>query len=280
MTMRLFSACCLTTALVSLSAQVPHPGDLSVFPNLVVFDGSLRNQEIRVQNTGKTRALYRIQFQAFQMNEEGRLEAVPDLAHSAVPLLRFSPRQVELAPGEIQTVRMQIRRPEYLEPGEYRTHLVFKAVPFQEAVDAPASPEPPSEALNVQLTAIPSIAVPITVLHGRLDAAFSMEDVHLVDGAAPHLTAVLLQKGRIGLRGQLVLHFRASGQKQYREYASLDVVHYGDLARQRLRMPLPPAAAPLRSLLEGTYTLVLRDGRGRDLWATHLTIPSSTGDRR
>ena len=45
---------------------------------------------------------------------------------SAADLVRYSPRQVELAPGEVQTVRIQIRKPEGLKDGEYHSHLVFQ----------------------------------------------------------------------------------------------------------------------------------------------------------
>jgi len=44
-------------------------------------------------------------------------------------LVRYSPRQADLAPHETQIIRIQLRTPPDLPAGEYRSHLLIQAIP-------------------------------------------------------------------------------------------------------------------------------------------------------
>ena len=46
--------------------------------------------------------------------------------------LRFFPRRVTLAPNESQMVKLQMVKTNELQPGEYRSHLYFRAVPKEQ----------------------------------------------------------------------------------------------------------------------------------------------------
>lgn len=87
-------------ALPGLRAQaLPTPGELTVSSALITFEGHTRTQEVTVQNTGRTRATYRLSLQHLRMNEKGGLEETETFPSSAAAMLRFSPHQVELEPG-------------------------------------------------------------------------------------------------------------------------------------------------------------------------------------
>lgn len=93
-------------------------------PGTVVFEGRTRSAEIMVANTTDRRARYRVEPVLFSMDEGGMLNEVAALpGRSAAGMIRFSPRQFELRPGEKQTIRLALRKPENLRPGEYRLHL-------------------------------------------------------------------------------------------------------------------------------------------------------------
>lgn len=248
-----------------LTAQeLPGPGELSVWPTRLLFDGRTRSLEIQVRNTGPKDATYRITCQHLQMNEDGSLAESGAFPASAVPLLRFSPRQVLLPAGEAQVVRLQLRKPAELAAGEYRTHLLFRAVPPAEATVPPPAPQ---RGVRMLLTPIPGLAIPVEVRHGTLKTSCHFEQVQLQDGAAPLVEAVVVQDGQTGLRGTLkLLAIRPGAPEQ--ELASQDFVHYADLPRQRVSIALPPPQKPLLPM-RLRLQLVGEDGKtllcGQDL---------------
>ena len=102
---------------------------LSVSPKRVIFEGRERSQELLLLNTGDTSKTYRIHFKQLLMTEQGGFAAVESPAFSASQAVRFSPRQVTLAPGSSQTVRLLLRKPKGFADGEYRSHLTFSELP-------------------------------------------------------------------------------------------------------------------------------------------------------
>ena len=52
-------------------------------------------------------------------------------------MIVYAPRRVTLAPREPQTIRIAARAPKDLPDGEYRVHLLFRAVPPPQPVEAP-----------------------------------------------------------------------------------------------------------------------------------------------
>lgn len=152
---------------------------------------------------------------------------------------------------------MQVRKPEHLDEGDYRIHLLFRAVPPQPSENP--GPTSPSAGLDIQLNAIPGIAVPVHLLHGRPLPAFRIEPGNVKDGS---LHATLVQLGKVGLRGQLVLF----GGSPSRELGSLEVVHYADLPRQILDLPLPTP------LPEGPFRLQLKDAKGKVLLEVQVPL--------
>ena len=168
-------------------------GDLLITPTRIVFEGRQRTAEITLVNTGHSTATYRIAFVNLRMNEKGgtveigATEAGPD-ERFAEDLIRYSPRQVILEPQVGQTVRMQLRLPADLAPGEYRSHLLFRAVPTPEATAKDADP---AADFRVQLTAIYGISIPIIVRHGETSATTTLSELALVPPTGSETTPSL-----------------------------------------------------------------------------------------
>jgi len=149
------------------------PGDLLVSPNRVVFDARHRTMALNLSNIGASEAVYRIALVRMEMDPEGGIREVPlDKTAGTVDLaglIRFSPREVALAPGEAQTLRLQVRKPANLPAGEYRIHMLFRAVP--------PAPEGPGEAgatqakgISVKLIPLYGLAIPLIVRQGETSA--------------------------------------------------------------------------------------------------------------
>ncbi len=173
----------LWLALVPLSAQptapppVPGPSDLMLIPTRVVLEGRQRATEIILKNIGKATATYRIQLKEMVMTPTGQLKDREKASGeiTAADLVRFSPRQVELSPGETQTVRIQVRKPEQLADGEYRSHMLFQGIP---PAEAPQAPEAEGEKrLSFSITPIYGIAIPIIVRHGEVKTDVALVNV-------------------------------------------------------------------------------------------------------
>ena len=112
-------------------------GDLLVAPTRIVLNGS-RGTEIVLNNIGEDVATYRISVELRRMTPDGMLHDVTDpnaeeqLAQS---MIVYAPRRVTLAPREPQTIRIAARAPKDLPDGEYRVHLLFRAIPPSTPVD-------------------------------------------------------------------------------------------------------------------------------------------------
>src|SRR5690554_106880 len=124
------------TLLLALILFIPlmgtAQGDLLITPRRIVFEGNKQIEEITLANTGADTAFYSISFLQYHMTEEGSFEEITEPKPGqlfADQVLRYFPRSIELAPGESQVVRMQLRRLPNMTDGEYRSHLYFRAVP-------------------------------------------------------------------------------------------------------------------------------------------------------
>ncbi len=169
----LFTAAALGAATSSALAA----GDLLVAPTRVVLDGS-RGTEVVLNNIGAEPATYRISLEIKRMTGEGGLDEIAEenvtaAERTALDMIAFSPRRVTLPPNQPQVVRVGVRVPEGTPPGEYRAHMLFRAVPDVAAV--PADPaKPASEGVSIALTPIYGITIPVIVRVGDLGAEASI----------------------------------------------------------------------------------------------------------
>ena len=162
-------------------ADLPGIGDLLVAPTRIVFEGRTRAAELTLLNIGKQTATYRISFTHLRMGETGDLKEIEKAEPGdqfADDLVRYSPRQVTLDPNVAQTIRLQVRKPEGLADGEYRSHLLFRAVP-------PESSQPETSVevaekktgYSIRLTPIYGVSIPVIVRSGKTSVKASLSDL-------------------------------------------------------------------------------------------------------
>lgn len=141
-------------------------GGLLVAPTRLEFTGKTRSAELVLRNRGLDEATYRLSVvNRVQNKETGQMETMEESGHEhgyADQMIRFSPRSVTLKAGEVQTVRVALRKPEDLPKGEYNTRLVFQAIP--PVVDVEKQVEETTE-VKIELKAIYGISIPIKVIH-------------------------------------------------------------------------------------------------------------------
>jgi hypothetical protein len=81
-----------------------------------------------------------------------------------------------LAPHEPQSIRIAARPPQGLPDGEYRVHLLFRAVPPPSPVD-PAGEQP--KGVQLRLIPIYGVTIPVIVRLGNLEAKAGIANVKL-----------------------------------------------------------------------------------------------------
>ena len=196
----------------SLLAQ----GDLLVTPRRVVFNGSQRVVELNLANTGQDTAQYNVSIIQYRMTEEGAFEEItePDPGQFfADKNLRFFPRMVTLAPNEAQTVKMQVINQDRMAPGEYRSHVYFRAVPKETALGFEDQNQD-TTALSVRLIPIFGITIPVIIQVGASNTEVSLSDlsVEAVNDTTNRLHMTFNRTGNMSVYGDLkVVHIAPDG---------------------------------------------------------------------
>lgn len=158
-------------------------GDLVVSPTRVVLEGRNRSAQLSLVNKGSETATYRISVVNMRMSPDGSMteiaepEAGQDFSEN---LFRYSPRQVTLEPGASQAIRLLLRLPKDLPDGEYRSHMMMRAVP---KAAGQSVEKPVGNGATVQLIPVFGIAVPIIVRHGKVDYSMGLDDLKFVPAA-------------------------------------------------------------------------------------------------
>lgn len=157
---------------ISLSSTPAYAaGDLLVAPTRVVLDGQ-RGTEVILNNIGSETATYRISLELRRMTAGGRLENVSEeqaneVEKAAKAMIRYAPRRVTLPPNQPQAIRLGVRAPEGLADGEYRVHLLFRAIPKARSVTDQTVPD---GGFTIALTPIYGVTIPVIVRYGNLQA--------------------------------------------------------------------------------------------------------------
>ena len=177
---RLAAAALVAVALTDFATPAEAGvGDLLVAPTRIVLDGR-KASEIILNNIGDEPATYRISVEFRRMTTNGDLTEVAEpnaQEKAAEDMIVYAPRRVTLAPHEPQSIRIAARAPQGLPDGEYRVHLLFRAVPPPNPVTAQPAAAP--QGVHLRLIPIYGVTIPVIVRLGNLQATASISNVHL-----------------------------------------------------------------------------------------------------
>jgi P pilus assembly chaperone PapD len=238
----------LVTAPTLASAGI---GDLLVAPTRLVLDGR-KGAEVILNNIGDEPATYRISVEFRRMTADGGLVDVDQPTPEdklAEDMIVFAPRRVTLAPHQPQSVRVSARAPQGLPDGEYRVHLLFRAIPPARPVSAAQSAEAP-KGLSFALIPVYGVTIPVIVRFGNLQAKAGIANVHLEtkDGRP----AVALDLSRSGSRSTFgeVRVLKAGVRDPIAIQKSVAV--YKEVATRRVTIPVDEA---FKGALSGPVTV-------------------------
>lgn len=212
-------------------------GNLLITPGRVIFEGQKKMQEFNLANTGRDSAKYLVSFIEIRMNEDGTFERItaPDSGqHFASDYLRFFPRTVMLAPNEAQSVKVQITKSSQMVPGEYRSHIYFRAVPDEKPLGERKVTND-SAGISVQLLAVFGISIPVIIRVGEITADVNLSDLAFAvgDDMQPRIDMVFNRTGNASVYGDITVeHVSPQGKINQVGAVSGVAVYTPNLKRQ------------------------------------------------
>jgi len=231
--------------------------NLLITPTRVEFSDRDRSAKVSLVNTSKETRTYKIYWREQYQQQDGQY--VPFKAGerefpSANRMIRYSPRQVTLKPGERQHVRLGLRRPKGLEDGEYRSHLVFDAIPNKERLAKVKNKG------GIQLHLNLSFSIPIMVREGKIDVSSSLSNIDLVtrqrDGKIYTGTYIDVERhGKYSTLGNIKIYWKDTPTQPERLIGiQNNIAIYPELAMRRLLVGFkdhPKKSGIMRIIYEG-----------------------------
>jgi hypothetical protein len=188
-------------------AEAAGPGDLLVAPTRLELNG-FRGTEVILNNIGAETATYRISVELRRMAADGQLMDVDpaqasDAEKLAQEMIAYAPRRVTLAPNQPQSIRIGVRPPANLPDGEYRVHLLFRAIPPPRPATAVQAAV---EGFSVELTPIYGVTIPVIVRAGQLTAQAGITNARLTaENGKPAVSFELTRSGNRSLYGDVLV---------------------------------------------------------------------------
>lgn len=243
--------------LFSLIAQGAS-AHLLINPTRVQFNPGDRSAEVTLINTSDMTTTYRLEWKEKKAKPGGGYDDLDEAQAASFPtsskMLRFSPRQVTLKAGERQTIKLALRRPAGLTAGEYRSHLLFKALPPPGLEEAQA--QSPNLAINIVL----SFAIPVVVREGNLQYQIAMNTASIDFNPATKDGSVDVDMSRSGTHsvlGNLTAYWIPAGGEERVIAKTTEYSFWAELSQTNAKLSwvgadFAPADGKLRIVYEGT----------------------------
>lgn len=213
-------------------------GDLLVAPTRLVLDGR-RGAEVILNNIGDEPATYRVSIEFRRMTPDGGLVDVAEPTaedRQAQDMILYAPRRVTLAPHQPQSIRVAARPGAGLPDGEYRVHLLFRAIPPARPLVQPAGVVDQPKGIRFAVTPVYGVTIPVIVRLGNLSATAGIANVRLErkDGKR-HVALDLSRAGTRSTFGEV--RVLKAGQKAPIAVQRA-VAIYKETATRRMTIPL------------------------------------------
>jgi P pilus assembly chaperone PapD len=229
-------------ALIGPSVPAQAAGDLLVAPTRIVLDGR-RGAEVILNNIGSEEATYRISLELRRMNDIGKLDdVVPEEANAtekaALEMIRFAPRRVTLPPNQPQSIRIGLQGTETLPDGEYRAHMLFRAIP--KTPDA-TTEDTQANGLKINLIPVYGVTIPVIIRKGELKATAAIANASIArDNEGQTLQFDLARQGDRSVFGEV--HVTRPGVAEPLLVAK-GIAVYPELQSRIVSLPLDAASA-------------------------------------
>lgn len=211
---------CLIIILSSLPVIVE--ASLLISPTRVVLGDRDRGATVTLINSADKVKSYRLEWVDMMAMPAGGYRELTESERQTYPgiskIARLSPKQVTLAPGQQQTVRIAVRRPRGMLDGDYRSQLKFTALPDEDEDNSVG-------VLRMQMRMLMSYTIPVVLHQGELNANVSIQNIELYHERSKNKTVVRASISRSGLHsvtGDLIAYWTPAGQSNEKEVGRIN----------------------------------------------------------
>ena len=235
--------------------------EMLISPTRVMVDEDNRSATMTLRNTSTGPRTYRLSWEDKRATEEGKYTEVAEGEDwpSAQQLIRFSPRQITVGPGENQTIRFSFRPPSDLPTGEYRSHLLLKVIPDISEPTSTFEGSGPGENVGIQVFMQMSFSIPIVARYNTDTPTVSIGDVKAVpvkSGKGLGLDVSFNREGNASSFGNITVEMQRDSNSKVEligRYEELSI--FSEINQRKVRIPLRdkniPKGAVVRIAYEG-----------------------------
>jgi hypothetical protein len=191
-------------------------GDFIVEPSRVVFEGRNEQAKLAFTNKSSVTTTYRVSFVNMRMSESGELFEISKAGPGerfAAQYVRYAPRKFTLKPGASQAIRLLLRKPGDLPAGEYRSHMMFRAVPKSGAASIE---RPKGEGGRVEPVPVYGITIPVIIRQGEGKVEARLDGLAVKPPAegkkTPRLALRIHRTGNVSAFGNLTVTYSKGGK--------------------------------------------------------------------
>ena len=227
---------------VCSTLTVRAQGDLMVFPKRIVFEGATKTNELNLANIGKDTARYNISFVQYRMNENGSFTEVttPDEGQNfADKFLRYYPRSITLAPKESQVVKIQLTKTDQMTPGEYRSHIYFRAIPNARPLGEEDTKKD-TTTVSIRLVPIFGVTIPVIIRVGVSNTQVTLSELQFSNqnDTIPVLNLKFNRTGNMSIYGDLSVILQTPNGKSTEVGRASGIAVYTPIPVRRFQVPL------------------------------------------
>lgn len=230
--------------LAGISSKLYAAGNIMVTPTRIVFEQRDRSAQVTLVNQSEKAGNFRISFVRQNMTENGEFVAVeegePGMFSDS--MIRFSPRQINLPPGQSQVIRLALRRPADLADGEYRSHMLFQALPEPSSSNVEQITQAKPEGITIELVPIIGVSIPVIVRQGKLNSSVSLSNAEIVysdqSAGKADILVNINRQGDSSAYGDLRVTYTPEGASPLVIAQANSVAVYANMSSRRFRMPL------------------------------------------
>jgi len=268
--MKVLLRCFLLMAVfVSAFAIVPKSAQaqLLITPLQVVIEGRERSKQIILVNTGKQTNTYRIEWQQLkQVDGPGGYLVDEEYAEGDNRFLQnfavFSPRQITIAPGEKQTVRVAVRRPAELAEGEYKSHLKFHIIsaPVGGGKNGEFNPNLNEGEINIGIQVRASYSIPIIYRVGShdVDVEIGQPSFNISERTGfMNVQIPLFRDGLHGVIGEVQVHHTPNNGEKFYVGALGNANLFPEISQRNVNI-----SSQIQGLAPGTMSVVFKKIEG------------------
>ena len=233
--------------------------EMLISPTRVMVDQENRSATMTLRNSSSGSRTYRLSWEDKRATEEGSYTEVPEgeAWPSAQELIRFSPRQITVGPGENQTVRFSFRPPSDLASGEYRSHLLLQVIPeISEPTSTLAGPTADGN-VGVQIFMQMSFSIPVVARYNTGVPQVSIGEVKAIpvgSGNGLGLELTFNREGDASSFGNVSVEMQKDSNSQIEligKYEELSI--FREVNKRRITIPLRDSTIPKGAVVRIAY---------------------------